>query len=305
MCDPMAKLRQHKGKLGLFLLGLLIASGSATPLPARADDAPSPFAIDSSHWISFDHYKEKVARPQLNSPAPEAPAASDDTASSAPSAAVTSATAETPATTDDAKQQTASTPQQPVPAAPMRALNLPVMPGLNKGYAVHVTTTEDDRQAAQITNLDTTPKVALPESNWQSAADATKHMTEESSAIKSSDNVLDLHVRLTYLPDAGIKPVLHDRKPTKGRDTTVAQGTAAAKEKKKSPEEQAACAAIDAYKKQQLDAIQKDRETLKALQNAIASLGLQKELNFMSGAQGSMDTAGGTDLPASPAATIK
>jgi hypothetical protein len=67
---------------------------------------------------------------------------------------------------------------------------------------------------------------------------------------------------------------------------------------KKTPEEAAACAAIDAYKKQQLQAIQSDRQTLKALQDAIKQLGLQKELNFMAGAQGGViDPSGAAEAP--------
>jgi hypothetical protein len=50
----------------------------------------------------------------------------------------------------------------------------------------------------------------------------------------------------------------------------------------------AACAALDAYKKRQLAAIESDRQTLSALQNAIAQLGLNKQLDFMIGAGGSL-----------------
>ena len=51
----------------------------------------------------------------------------------------------------------------------------------------------------------------------------------------------------------------------------------------------AACAALDAYKKRQLEAIESDRQTLTALQNAIAQLGLQKQLDFLPGVSGSLN----------------
>ncbi len=61
-------------KLRLFLFGVILGSAALIAAPAFADDdVPNPFSIDSSHWITFDHYKEKVAHPQAKAPAPEAP----------------------------------------------------------------------------------------------------------------------------------------------------------------------------------------------------------------------------------------
>jgi hypothetical protein len=75
-------------------------------------------------------------------------------------------------------------------------------------------------------------------------------------------------------------------RPVPGAPTPPVQKTAVAA--KKSPADLAACAAIDAYKKRQLDAIEGDRRTLDALQTAIKQLGLEKQLSFMTGAQGSV-----------------
>ena len=283
----MAKSLQYITKFTLVLAGMVACSGFVASGTAQATDLPSPFAIDSSQWITFDHYKEKQAKGSVV-PAPSVPAAEAETP------------AETHTNANDApvKKEAAA-----APAAPERPVNLPVMPGMNKGYDVQVSSTADAPPVAQITNLETQPTVAFPESNWQSATEAAKHNFAADSIVHGDEEVPDLHVRMSYLPNTEIKPVLYDRKPTRGRGTK----TAAPFSPKPQPsaDDKASLAALEAFKKQQLMAIQSDRQTLKALQDAISSLGLQKDLNFMAGSNGNMDTAGGMDLPANPAPTVK
>jgi hypothetical protein len=101
---------------------------------------------------------------------------------------------------------------------------------------------------------------------------------------------------MSFLPNAAISPV-----PSKKREPT--HGRAMAKAATPPPptedeSDKAARAAIEAYKKQQMQALESDRRTLEALQSAIAKLGLQKQLNFMSGTTGSLDIqANGGDAP--------
>ena len=75
-----------------------------------------------------------------------------------------------------------------------------------------------------------------------------------------------------------------------------------------SKSDDAVCAAIDAYKKRQLAAIESDRKTLAALQSAISQLGLNKQLDFMVDATGNLNIpVGGAShiTPASAPAPVK
>ena len=284
----------HKTRLSsapcLFWVGFLLAFAFA--LPVYAEDS-SPFQLDSSRWISFDHYKER-----LKSGRPLSPTSSDktETARSAHESdsdepASSTRTQGTPDSPDSSLS--AHTPPVAI-AAPTRPINLPLLPGINKGYAISIHSTVDEQPppVAQITTIDGTPDLHLQEQNWQKASEALRQITHSDSE-QSGENQ-PLNIRMTYLPDPKIAPtplqppdVQNRRHAAREKGMKKAAQTAAT-EIEKSPAEKAACAAIDAYKKQQVEAIQSDRKTLEALQSAISQLGLQKQLDFMTNAQGSV-----------------
>ena len=238
----------------LVVTGALLA---ALGVSAWAED-PEPFALDKGGWISFDHYQEKAAHPPKNKPLP----------------------AVEPETVPDAPVEK---PTAPLLAPPLRPVLLPVLPGVNKGFDLQVNSTIDDQKAsAQVDSMDTTPTLRLQEHNWQSAVEVAKQHAAE-SADEHSDNV-PLDVRMTFLPDSRIRP-----EPTPQRDSTRVQDALnhiAKPEQPKTAQDKAQCAALDAAKKKELEAIQSDRATLTALQEAIAKLGLQKQLNFSAGVGG-------------------
>ncbi|MER2519452.1 MAG: hypothetical protein ABTQ34_02055 [Bdellovibrionales bacterium] len=66
----------------------------------------------------------------------------------------------------------------------------------------------------------------------------------------------------------------------KNAKSAAAQTPATTKTDPQSPDLESWTKAIKDYKAKQMEAIQSDRQTLEALQNAIKDLGLQKELNF-------------------------
>jgi hypothetical protein len=224
---------------------------------AYADD--DLFQVESGHWMSFDHYKDADKRGILPS---------------------TQEKSET--STDSQQAPVISSPTAPVAiAAPSRPIDLPVMPGMNKGFNIQISTTEDDRVAPPpILNTDTQADIHLSDKNWQSPSS-----TLQKSTAEGDDDQAPLAVRLSYLPDKTITPIPspdHDTAQHKAR-LALEQGMKIQNKAAEEKVQPAVCAAIDAYKKQQLNAIQSDRETLKSLQEAIASLGLQKELGFMTG----------------------
>jgi hypothetical protein len=245
----------------------------------------SPFAIESGHWMSFDHYKDADKRgilpPKPTVPEP-APVAEETLAPTAPG-------------------ESAAPPQI---AAPARPLDPPLMPGLNKGYTVKVTSTEDDTtpSPAPVINAAAPADIHLADKNWQLPQAAVRYQT---NANGDEEEAAPLAVRMTFLPNAKVTP-----EPTPDYTSaqhaarqTLAQGVVKPKQAEKTAPELAACAAIDAYKKQQLDAIQSDRQTLKSLQDAIASLGLQKQLGFMTGTDSALNASGRStpmniDIPA-------
>jgi len=259
------------------LWALTFALGVAPTLacsPGYADD--NPFDLDSSHWMSFDHYKDADKRGTLDKIAPPSlPAVSAETPETPPEGAGAAKLAV---------------------AAPTRPIDLPVMPGLNKGFNVQVNSTEDQQSSLTIPVIDATKPadLHLSDKNWQTPASAQ-------IATKDDDGEGDkpLNVRMTFLPDKKIVPI-----PSPEHASGIEAGRAAllknlkngrtplASQSAKTPAEVAACAAIDAYKKQQLDAIQSDRQTLTALQDAIHSLGLEKQLDFIAGSNGALNASG-------------
>jgi len=298
-----------------FTLFLASLSLIAFSFSARATDI-DPFQLDTAHWASFDHYNDKVKRGQTQtdeSPAPARESAKD-------SAAVSLPTLTSPSDPSAVAMKAATVPTPLLPpilsptpaiASPSRPLDLPIMPGVNKGYQMRVNTTEDEnvRSVPHLTNMDTNPTVQLSKHDWQDAAEAAQHNAQVNKDGDGNDEPSEpLHVRMTHLPNLQVKPqpppqpsTNHGRAPPQA----TALSTPVPDMPKKSPAELAAVAAIGAYKQQQLEAIQSDRETLAALQKAIATLGLQKQLSFMSDAQGSLDTKSDTapitmNMPVAP-----
>ena len=243
--------------------------------PLHADD--ELFRIENGHWMSFDHYKDADKRGIL----PTTPADKTEI-----TASVEAGQEGTPAI-----QVEASTPATQAVAAPTRPIDLPVMPGMNKGFSVQVNTTEDEHVAPPpIVDANAQPDIHLSDKDWQAPAS----VTSAANISGDDDAPQPLAVRLSYLPDSKITPTPSPEHETAEHQARVAMEKGlkvqhqVAQEEKKKPE---VCAAIDAYKKQQLNAIQSDRETLKALQDAIASLGLQKQLGFMTSSASALNNA--------------
>ncbi len=194
------------------------------------------------------------------------------------------------------KEEPAAKPT-PVIAVPkidpaVAALSPPAMPGLNKGFNLLVSTTEDeDDKKIRLSPTLKPGEVRLPEKRWLAPSAKNVFSKLEDDDIATSP----LRVRMTFLPAQSVTPV-----PSPDRPSALKKGHEAmrkmAEEKKqpeKTPEEAAACAALDAYKKQQLDAIQSDRQTLTALQNAIKSLGFSKQLDFITNKGSALNTPAG------------
>ncbi|HEU0117557.1 MAG TPA: hypothetical protein VFR09_02885 [Alphaproteobacteria bacterium] len=263
----------------------LVAGMCTQSLPARADD--DPFSMDSVQWMSFDRYKDSIKHGGSYEPVPvvkpETPYANTDA--------------------DDAHYLDGSTDKKtstPAIASPMRPVNPPVMPGMNKGFDVQVGTTEDDRPpVAQIAHIDTDPTVQM-QKNWETTKEAMRRLASK----KGSDDPLD--VRMSFLPSTSIKPIPDPATPhsTENKNVNAAMSVAAVKKQDPNAADYAKWSAeLDAYKKRQLAAIQSDRETLAALQAAISQLGLQKQLDFMPGSgnlsqQADYAAPAGVDTPA-------
>jgi hypothetical protein len=288
-----------------YLFGLwLIACGlaaCAAHCPAAAADASDPFQIENSHWMSFEHYKDNMKR---NLPADGGATAKIEPPDlgAADAAKNDKAPAPVPASTMPA-EAASSGESLPAIAAPKRPLDLPGLPGLNKGFDIQVNSTEDNtavpEQARIIQRKDGTPDLRLEEQNWQDAAEAASRRADQANA-DSDHEALD--VRMTYLPNPKIVPVEPLARKLRTRYAHIP-----VLPKPEQQQQAAACAAIDSYKKRQLEAIQSDRQTLQALQAAIAELGLQKQLDFMTGGlqtpiqnASSQPPASGTAAPPTP-----
>lgn len=241
-----------------FFAALLLMAGYA-----HADDGADPFAFDSMHWKSLDRFQEelKQAPPKVM---PVNPAPSEATAASE--------AAEEPA-------KTAET-EKPAPAPLTRPINIPLLPGINKGYDVHVTSTAETSSAPTVMPdpLSPTP-VPLNSANWQKAEEAASR-AHTSTHNEGDDEAEPLNVRMSFLPDRSVVPVASAEKKRPARLAAIPE-----KPKAKTQAEAATCAAIDADKKRQLQAIQNDQKTLQALQAAIKELGLNKDLDFLTNAQ--------------------
>ncbi|MDD5586417.1 MAG: hypothetical protein PHY92_05610 [Alphaproteobacteria bacterium] len=283
------------GRLIVLIAGicLLLMFGQ----PVLAEDS-EPIDVDGHGWMSLDHYTDKATRfPEALGPvqeeSPPPPPAATDVSQSAPG--------DEEGTSADAEK----TGEQAL-AQPVRPLNLPVMPGLNLGYDVRVTSTVEDMDSeagagegvlAQPTrplNLPVMPGLGLTdggkensdnnrragpvdEYRWQDAKTAAR---DAFSGEDEEREQTPLSVRFAGLPDGRMTsvpgaPVTKPHKKTQPAKETSPTAV---------PRNPEACAALTAYRQRQLAAIESDRQTLNALQAAIAEMGLDKKLDFMNGA---------------------
>ncbi|MDE1900780.1 MAG: hypothetical protein KGI37_03930 [Alphaproteobacteria bacterium] len=239
----------------LLLLGTLYA-----PHPARADD--DPFQMDNARWMSFDHYQDATKRGIAVAPA-QAPAK------------------QSPPPAPSVAPQTAQTTTSPQIAKPSRPLNLPVMPADSAQFDVQVNSTANEEFPAlpAATPPPAGEAPALPSAQgWHSPL---------AEATTKSDGTLSIPVRMSFLPNEAITPQAEPQHKSAQTlaDTIVLHRQEAVGEttQPNKADEHAACAAIDTYRKHQLEAIRGDQRTLKALEQAISTLGLQKQLGFMTG----------------------
>lgn len=273
----------------LFASVLALLAVFSTPLRAEDQD---PFQVEKGRWMSLDYYKQTLKdQPpvQVEKSEPEA----------------TQAATMPPVQPVGETKPAATASTTPMVAQPMRPIDFPIMPGMNKDHYIPVESTMKENLDDVLPPIRKSSKAAafeLPEKRWKSASEIIGQK-ENAGADPSDEDTKKVSVRMTYLPDAR-------QIPAPGQETVHKQNRSAAaktiptpvEEPKKPEADLAACAAVDAYKKKQLEAIESDRQTLKALQSAISDLGLQKELSFMAGANSNLTTASGTtDINTSPA----
>jgi hypothetical protein len=264
---------------------LVLVACLANVFPARADDTDL-FNVDSGHWMSFERYDDNVKhnRPVGNESLGEAPAKVELPELTAPSGAEAEKTGTAPPVT------VVGLPEETTPAvaAPLRPLDLPILPGVNKGYGLQVTSTVDSNaQTAQIvTAKDGSADMHLQDQNWQNATDAARQHANGGDETEESNERPPLDVRMSYLPNPKMVPTNKAQHKPRLHIADLPSTPAPKPMPTEAQKAVAECtAALDAYKKKEIEAIQSDRQTLQALQSAIADLGLQKQLDFLAGAQ--------------------
>ncbi|MDD3371108.1 MAG: hypothetical protein PHE27_04700 [Alphaproteobacteria bacterium] len=245
------------------------AVGVACSFVSFSAIADELFDLDIGTWTSTQTYDANLARKLV----PEKPSSSQSDVK------LPNQGRESPAEPLAAPERTSL--RDPSPPPPL--FKTPPMPSLNKQYTLEVGTTQDDGEKNKLLLLapGNLSSVGPPDKDW-------RPLTERLNITspKAEDGVQDhpLNVRMTYLPSRAVVPT-----PSVQGESAVKRGhellrKLAAQKKRPKPktrEEEEACKALDAYKQRQLDALQGDRETLKALQEAIRSLGLTKELEFI------------------------
>ncbi len=286
-----------------ILLSFSVCSASALA------DGLDPFDnVDQSQWMSFQHYSDDAQKPRIE----EKKLPADITEIEM-----------VPNQDKDTKSATGpTTPATSVVIDPAHSLNLPALPGVKKDYSDQARSTADDGDEAsiQLSGPNDQPTMKLESTNWQDAAEVARSRAKAQAAKESPDH-MPLNVRFAFLPNKQIMPTepttriaTHGRGPlptqstvamssptnnststshaavdkTKSAGPSLASNTAVSASQPKQANA-AACAAISTYKKRQLEAIESDRKTLAALQNAIADLGLQKQLSFVTDANGNIN----------------
>jgi hypothetical protein len=302
--DWLEKLKKVSGRTltlaagaGLLLLGI--------SLPAAADDF-DPFETGNTSWISLDHFSDKATR---------FPSALETPGDKEPPQAAPIPEIETPATE---KITTPPVKEQPVKTETTRALNLPIMPGINEGFGLSVNSTQEDEKeegageeaVARPTrplNLPVMPGVGQSKTteNPSTGAEGEKPASEindqkwkdaKTTAKKAAKGEMEerqipINVRLATLPDNKTKPIAGGPiiKPhKKNQQEETAPRPLKQKQQEAEKMNTEACAAITAYRKKQLAAIESDRQTLNALQAAITEMGLDKKLDFLKGASNNL-----------------
>lgn len=181
-------------------------------------------------------------------------------------------------------------------AQPDRDLNLAPMPNGLTGQPPasaekHSSAVTDDAYSPMIENLEGKPDIHISNHNWTNAAKGNFE-----NKLHNADGETPIKLRLAPLPVAKIEPIPAGPATPRERaklaelnNKTKKKAKAVIEEQKKNktkqtPEVTAACKALDAYKRNQLQAIESDRKTLDALRAAITELGLDKKLDFMTDA---------------------
>jgi hypothetical protein len=274
---------KHFAKRSVCALALAVGLGcSFAGFSARAEDAP--FEFEAGRWMSSQSYINALRRHPLEDPIKKEPTLPP--VSEAPSPAPVVAK---------------------LPPAPFLP---PTMPGLNKGFNVVVDSAEDVEEPKAHTSAPNAPKdIQLSEKNWMTPSAKKALIKEQDDEDRDSP---PLKVRMTFLPAQSADPSPGPEKESalkKARALLRKNAEDKKRDQAKAEQEASDLAALDAFKKQQLDAIQSDRETLKALQDAIHSLGLAKQMSFMAGQGSKLNTPPENQTPdtasASPETSVR
>ena len=235
-----------------------LALGLACPalcFPAQATD--SPFEINAERWTKPKNYQTDIK------PLPDVAPQESAVASPEP-----------------------KTPPAPTTTPAPIVVTMPTMPGLNKGFDMRVNSTEEAKRKEPIAaKPEATPDIHLQDKNWKSPPVSGHAAKTQQDDDEDQENPA-LNVRMSFLPAQNITPIPdapHESARKRGHALLRKSAPNTPTVPTRTPEESAACAALDAYKQQQLDAIQSDRQTLKALQDAVHSLGMTKQLDFTAG----------------------
>ncbi len=285
-------------------------------------DEMNPFDVGDNIWMSLERFEDKESR------FPSTDEASDEITSPPEMMAEQQASEKA---MDEGTQQSLKT-ETPPAVQPIRPLVLPVMPGLSQGFEVRVDATPDDSEelsedekapavpsrplnlpvmpgingtgGAKETALDNKP---IEDGDWKDAQVVAKDFARG----RWQTTLVPFNVRLTTRPEghataAQGAPIIRPRdlttkEPTAGPTKQKAKAEDERKQKQENPE---ACEALKAFRKKQLAAIESDRQTLNALQAAIAELGLENQIDF-TGKGSEMNTQPNSDRPASGEAVNK
>jgi hypothetical protein len=264
------------------VLALVVGMGClCASAPAAALD--SPFQFEAGRWVSSKTYNENIRRHLLDPDEEKAKTNEQEKGANFVS---------------ETQVQPPSTAAPLASSPSTTAFLMPAMPGMNKGFDVQISSTEDEEsKKIRLITPDMSPDGKLPDKKWKTPS--AKNLLVQERESEDRENP-PLNVRMTFLPPQYTPPIpspQHESAPRKGHDKLRQMTENKKKTAPKTPEEIAAYAALDAYKKQQLDAIQSDRQTLTALQKAIHSLGLEKQLDFMT-EQGSRLNTSDNQTPA-------
>lgn len=285
------------------IVGLLLIFGTTTvvvPSVVHAEDT-DPFQMDTGVWKSFDRYKEEQQQKLLSAATGDLQkdlksVEEEEKATEEAAAKEAQAKADAPpVTATDSKP--AEVAAAPVLAQPDRPINTPQLPALTTRFSVDVGTTADDaKQVAaapsRFSHVEADPELQVAKHDWLNPI----QVMQQNAAGEDGDYAhTPINIRLTMLPSY--------KAPTPYKKVAPQQVASIIAPPPAAPAtDLASCAAVDAYKKRELQAIQSDRQTLAALQAAISELGLNKELSFMSGANSKINMPANNTASAETAA---